>query len=237
MENQKALEFLSRFAIAPAALQKCGSDDSPSILENCITSGDCKGVEEELRNFIALYPNLKTISEITGLPVFSHEVAKAYWLGGDLLEQAEIEHYEILLSFFAHQGVPQDFIEELRANTPKDFIPFHLFQVLHVGAGKHGKGSLPNLDDVNNCMIRWGEILKINGKEVVINLHQLEFEDGKYNLTRKRETLQIDLRFVPEVKIGDKISIHWGVANKILTQMEVKNLKKWTKKVLNAIGG
>ncbi len=170
----KALQLEARFSLPPNSLGYCGKDSASEKFKECIIHGKCKEVGEEVKHFIVLYPYLKTIAGITKLPVFSYEVIESYWIGNDLLKKAKPEHYAFLLKNFEKQGVPDFFVKELQQKPPKVFIPNHLFQVLHVGVGR-ASGAVPfNLESINNCMIRWGEVVKIQNEKAVINLHSLD---------------------------------------------------------------
>lgn len=171
--DTKALQLACQFALPPNSLGYCGSKTGTKRLKNCIESGVCDHVEEELKKFIVLYPYIKTIGEITGLNPFSYEVIEAYCLGNGLLEKIKNEHYEILLKNFEKQNVPSWLIKELRDKPPKKFIPTHTFQVLFVGVGR-ASGSVPfNQKTINNCLItlrgnsayHWGKKIRILTKE------------------------------------------------------------------------
>jgi hypothetical protein len=195
----------------------------------------CGGVEEELRHFIVLHPYLRTISKITHLPKFSHRVVESYWLGNDLTRKAKGGDYNILLSFFGKQGVPKWLIDELKGKRPKKFIPTHLFQVLHVGVGR-ASGSVPyNLETINNCMIRWGEVKKITGSKAKVKLNSLKKVKGVFQITQKNEVFPFIPGFVPDIKVGDIVTVHWKQINKILTEEETEKISYWTKEVLKAI--
>ncbi|MBU3979666.1 hypothetical protein KKF69_08485 [Patescibacteria group bacterium] len=169
----KALQLEARFSLPPNSLGYCGKDSAAEKFKECIIHGKCKDVEEELKHFIVLYPYLETIAEIANLPVFSYEVIESYWIGSDLLKKVKPEDYDLLLKNFKKQGVPDSFIKELQQKPPKVFIPNHLFQVLHVGVGR-ASGAVPfNLKSINNCMIRWGEVVKLIDGKAIINLHSL----------------------------------------------------------------
>lgn len=170
----RALQLEARFSLPPNSLGYCGKDSAAGKFKECIIKGKCKGVVEELKHFIVLYPYLETLAEITKLPIFSYEVIESYWIGNDLLEKAKPEHYDLLLKNFEKQGVPDFFVKELQQKPPKVFIPNHLFQVLHVGVGR-ASGAVPfNLQSINNCMIRWGNVIKLIDGKAVINLYSLE---------------------------------------------------------------
>ena len=228
----KALQLAARFSLPPNSLGYCGSDSAPAKLIKCVTDGVYDGVEEELSKFIVLNPYLKTISQIIDQPIFSYPVIEAYCLGNNELKKAKIEHYGLLLDNFSAQGVPSWLVEELKLTPPNVFIPFHLFQVLHVGVGR-ASGSVPyNIETINNCMIRWGRVQKITGDEVVVKLKSLRDIRIKYELTNLLSTITTGTKLVPQVKVGNVIAVHWNQIIKTLEPREEQNLAFWTNQVL-----
>ncbi|KKS65276.1 MAG: hypothetical protein UV35_C0045G0006 [candidate division WWE3 bacterium GW2011_GWB1_42_6] len=157
-----------------------------------------------------MHPYLRTLSKITGLPKFSYKVVESYWLGNDKLLKAKNKDYPTLLNFFTKQGVPEWFVAELKSEKPKKFIPTHLFQVLHVGVGR-ASGSVPyNLESINNCMIRWGKVKKVNKKTAIVSLNSLK-------------------------KVKGVLTAHWKQIVKILTEDEIEKIAYWTDEVLKTI--
>lgn len=237
MDNTKALQFCSRFAISPNYLGYCGRESAPPRLKVCVTYGKCDLVEEEISKFIVLNPYLETISKFTGLDKFSYPVAESYWLGNEETNKAKMEDYSLLLDNFSKQGVPDWLITELKFKKPRRFIPTHLFQVLHVGVGR-ASGSVPyNLESINNCMIRWGVVkgVKLEANKVELKTHSLERDKGGYKLTMTNGVFSFDPEFMPGLKIGDTVAVHWGWAVKILESFEAEKLSFWTTEVLRSI--
>ena len=233
--DKKALQLACRFSLPPNSLGYCGQNTAPERFKKCVINGVCSNTEEELEKFIVLNPYLETLAHITKRDKFSYEVIEAYWLGNDDLKIAEVAHYRNLLDNFAKQGVPDWFVEELRTKIPKVFIPHHLFQVLHVGVGK-ASGSVPfNLESINNCMIRWGKVVEIKDDELKANLNSLEKSRNGYKLTQKKYRAKFVNGFLPKLKLGDTVAVHWGQAVKILTPKEVAQLSFWTQEVLKHI--
>jgi hypothetical protein len=228
-----ALQLISRFSFSPNNLGYCGRKEAMDVFKQCIIYNSCEKVKKEAKHFIVLYPYLKTIAEITKKPIFSYQVLEAYWIGNNLLKKAKLKHYNLLLLNFAKQGVPHFFIKELKNKRPREFIPHHLFQVLHVGVGR-ASGSVPfNLNSINNCMVRWGRVLEIKQNKTVIDLNSLEKRKRKYQLVVKKETINFDSNFIPNLKIGSVVAVHWKKAVKILTADEEKNLIFWTRKIID----
>ena len=235
--DKKALQLLCRFALPPNSLGYCGRGTAPEKFKACILRGKCEGVEEELSKFIVLNPYLEMFKNITGQNKYAYAAAEAYWLGGDTLKKAKVSDYKLLLKFFAKQGVPDWLVEDLKKQVPKKFVPLHLFQVLHVGVGR-ASGAVPyNPESINNCMVRWGTIKKIENGGLSIENYGLERKNKKYVLARQNSKVAFREDFLPGVKVGDTVAVHWGQAVKKLTPGETANLEYWTRQVLEAING
>lgn len=235
--DSKALELASRFALPPNSLGYCGKNSAPEKFKNCILGNGCGGVDEEINKFIVLGPYLETLEKITGKDKFSYDVVEAYWLGNNELRKARQKDYKTLLNVFARQGVPPWLIEELRQVKPNKFIPYHLFQVLYIGVGR-ASGSVPyNLDTINNCMIRWGDVGKIGSKYLSVYLNSLEKKGKYFKLVHKKGRYTFRADFLPGLKIGDTVAVHWKQVVKKLTDSEVKNLEYWTKEVISSVQG
>ncbi len=233
--DKKALQLNSRFSLPPNSLGYCGKDSAPEKFKSCVIDGKCAVVEEELKHFIVLYPYLRTISKISGLPKFSYKVIESYWLGNDLLLKAKQKDYLVLLNFFEKQGVPDWLIKELRNKKPKKFIPTHLFQVLHVGVGR-ASGSVPyNLETINNCMIRWGKVQKIVLRTAKIKLNSLKKVRNGFQLSQITVAFPFIPGFVSGIKAGDIVAVHWKQIVKILTKKETRSISYWTSEVLKVI--
>ncbi len=186
--------------------------------------------------FIVLNPYLETLTAVTGKDKLSYAGVEAYWLGNEELKKAKGEHYKLLLSNLAKQGVPEWLVAELERDKPKKFIPCHLFQVLHVGVGR-ASGSVPfNMETINNCMIRWGKVTEVGRARLTVNLISLAKMKGKKKLTVLEGKYKYREEMLPGVKVGETVAVHWKQAVKILTEREEANLKRWSEAVLEAEG-
>lgn len=231
MIDRRALQLLARFAAPPSTANACGRESAPPILRRCLTTGDCYGVEEELKKFRSLYPFLRTIALLTGQPVFSYAVAEAYWLGNDWLRVAKPKNYGTLLQTFADQGAGPDFLAELKNRPPKKFVPFHLFHVLNDEVGK--KERTPEvMIAINRCMVRWGRVLGLADGKAKLGLNSLR---NDYHRVIAVESVDYERALLPELKYGDQVAVHWGQVVKVLDQREVQNLEYWTDVVAKSL--
>ena len=244
-----ALNMACRFSLPPNSLGYCGQNSAPEKFKKYVvdggSAGDRQEIQQELEKFIVLNPYLETLATITDKSKFSRQVIEAYWLGNDKLKKAKSRDYLLLLDNFVKQGVPSWFVEELRAKEPKNYIPHHLFQVLHVGVGRTS-GSVPfNLASINNCMIRWGKVTRIKGDKVEADLSSLDGKIGD-GITSDGSVRGLKLvqkicqavflpDFLPKLKLDDVVAVHWGQAVKILSPKEVIQLDFWTREVLNSL--
>ncbi len=247
--SNDSLQLACRFSLPPNSLGYCGQNSAPEKFKKCVvdsvSAGDLQEVQQELEKFIVLNPYLETLATLTGKSKFSRQVIEAYWLGNDDLKKAKPEDYFLLLENFASQGVPPWFVDDLRLRPPKKFIPHHLFQVLHVGVGR-ASGSVPfDMSSINNCMIRWGKVTRIMGDTLEADLTLLDgkISDGSANdktfsslkLSQKICQVVFLLGFLPNLKLGDVVAVHWGQAVKILSPKEVAQLDFWTREVLDSL--
>jgi hypothetical protein len=229
---ENALQLESRFSLSPNSLGYCGRKSAVAKFKKCIRANKCDGVKKELSSFIVLFPYLKTLGKIINKPFTSYSVIEAYWLGNDELKKIRQKDYNLLLDNFAKQGVPDFFVKELKTKKPKKFIPNHLFHVLFIGVGK-ASGAVPfNLNSINNCMIRWGKVQKISGNNAFVNLNSLK-RKGKnsYALAKVQASIPFNLKFTPNLKVGDTVAVHWNLIVKILNKIEENNLKSWSERV------
>jgi hypothetical protein len=230
----KALQLNSRFSLPPNTLGYCGKNTAPAKFIECVINGKCDGVEEELPKFIVLNPYLETLKEITKLDKYSYENIEAYWLGNEQLRKANLKHYSLLLENFTKQGVPTWLTDELKIKVPQKFVPNHLFQVLHVGVGK-ASGSVPyNIETINNCMVRWGEVKKIENGKLKLDLNSLQKTNNQFKLETRETEFDYRADFLTGIKNGDTVVVHWKQVVKILNKTEEKNLSYWTNEVLAA---
>jgi len=233
--DKKALQLASRFSLPPNSLGYCGKNTAPAKLISCALDGNCNEVTAELEKFIVLNPYLNTLAGITGQNKFSYPVIEAYCLGNNELNKAKPAHYQLLLNHFSKQGVPEWLTKELANKTPRKFIPFHLFQVLHVGVGR-ASGSVPyNIKTINNCMVRWGKVTSLTKKSLTVTLNSLKSENIHYLLHLVSASFPYRQDLLPGIKINATVAVHWGQVIKILTPKEIANLDYWTRQILSSL--
>lgn len=241
--DTRALQFESRFSFAPNSLHYCGRPSANQAFTDCLLTGQCNQVAEEVKHFIVLWPYLKTIGEATGLDPLSYKVIEAYWFGNSLLKKIKPEHYQLLLKNLKAQGVPQFLIDEIKTKIPKQFVPIHLFNILHVGVGRASNAVPFNLESINHCMIRWGKITTIDQEKHLATLKLNSLAQTKnsslnpkpYTLYPKIETHPYHPQWFKTLHVGQTACVHWKLVCKVLTTREEANLTNWTATLINSL--
>lgn len=234
--DTKGLRINAAFAHPPNTLRLCGSTKAMSAMEECASGGSCEEAEKEIKSFRTLWPYLQTIADALGRDPLDTLVAESYWLGHPKVFHFKPEDFRALLRFFSRQKeIPKEYIEQLRTDPPKRFIPFHTFQVL-LGA-KHGGGiNEASLAGINDCMVSWGRIrsLEMETFTAVVNLARLNIAQNGLYLEFVLTNVQFDPRITPNLKPGTQVAVHWNRVVKTITLIQRNRLVKATDEVLRS---
>ena len=84
-------------------------------------------------------------------------------------------------------------------------------------------------------MIRWGKVTEINKETLTLELQSLKKGKNRYVLTKLMNSFPYNSEFLPGLKIGDTVAVHWQQPVKILTPQETKNLAYWTSEILETV--
>ena len=134
------------------------------------------------------------------------------------------------------RGLPKKHADYLISKLPKEMNLTHSFNVLFVGVGMT-TGSVPtNIITMNKCIISIGKVLKILKEELIVAVKPLIIKQELLEFGEQEiQHVEYNPDFFKNIKIGDKIGIHWDYACKILTKKEETNLKKYTQKNIDAL--
>jgi hypothetical protein len=197
-------------------------------------------VREVLKQFKAAYPYYCLIAKSNGIKdPFNFDVIYAYWIGNNLLEKVSISDLRrVIAEEFSGPGLlPKKIARKKAAAISKSVLPHHSFHVLSLGAISGAVDiSTPAMKDL--CRISWGQIENIKRSEKIMvsaRYQPLIKKIRKMKLGKPvlKEFLW-DPGLLPNLKVGDWVSFHWGEIIQILTPEDVKNLEKYTQRILNA---
>jgi len=229
----KGVELAARFAYITNFLRYCGPEEAKKQIDEYIEKQDNeKDVEVSLKKFEGLYPYLSSIAEKTNKHFTDYDVVEAYWIGNKLLEEFNDEDLKNIINELVQRGLPKSIGNELIKNLPSGFVPHHNFNVFYVGVGRTTGSVETNIQNMDNCRTSWGKVVEIYNDKLLVLTQTLKKENNKFVLEEDTKTIVYSDKMLPDVKKEDIIAIHWGFAPVILTKEQVRNLEKYTNKIL-----
>lgn len=200
-----------------------------------IPEGEIKGI---LERFDAVYPYCKLIAASNSIEnPFDEKVVKAYWIGNKLLERVSIEGLrQMIIEQFSRPGLLPREIAEIKAkDVPSGSIPHHSFHVLFFGSITGRVVLWGELLDL--CRICWGEIREFDPFRKWIKVkYQPLITEKEYLLGDPKEKyIDWNKAWIPQPQVGQQVSFHWNQAVQVLTQEDIKNLDRYTKRTLGTI--
>lgn len=237
------LKIAVLFGLYPNLLGFCGSQKSSDkdILSRWL-SGErisIQKIKKIIRGFEGAFPYYKLIASSNNIKdPFDAKVICAYWIGNNLLENVSIiDLRKMIAKEFSKRGLLGKYAAEKKAKAiPYASIPHHSFHVLVIGSvtGRvELKGKLLDL-----CRISWGEVLNDTKREknAIIECRPLQKKNRKYIIGKaKQKTVFLDKNFIPNVKVGDIVAVHWNHVVKVIGRKDASLLKKYTQSTINSL--
>ncbi|MEK6917150.1 MAG: DUF6390 family protein [Nanoarchaeota archaeon] len=231
-----SIELVARYSFITNKLRYCGPEESYLKFLEYIKNPNEKlanEIKSYIKRFEGLYPYLQLIAKKHGLDEFDYKVMEAYWLGNELLDKfTETDLKEIIFTL-TKRGLPKSYAEKLTKNIPSGMLPHHSFNVIYVGVGKVTGSVKFNLENINNCLIRPGKVVKSKEKTAIIQHRPYRYDKGKLELGNPIEE-EFDNQF-NSLKKGDTVSIHWKFIVDKLTEEQYSNLLKYNFKNIQAL--
>ncbi len=224
------LSFI-RYAFMPNQLGYCGGNHHEVLFEHAAAGQSDRRLAPLLAKFTGALPYLQTIAAAHHLPdPFDDRVVEAYWLGNELLDGVEASAlYRSLDERFGRQltGATRD---QVLRKPPQGARPHHLFHVLDVYRHLEHEGIA--MATMENCRISWGQVVSIEGAELVVRRQPLVLAAGKLVLDQAGDTRVLrsisDRGFADDAAVGDWVSVHWGWTCEVLDQRKLANLRRWS---------
>ncbi len=231
------IELVAKYSFITNKLRYCGPHDSYLRFLDYIKNPS-KQLGEEIKSYIkrfeGLQPYLHLIAKKHNLNEFDHKVVEAYWLGNDLLDEFNQEDLKEIIKALSERGLPKSYAEKLCTNIP-NMTPHHSFNVIYVGVGKVTGSVKFNIKNINNCLIRLGEIVEVTNNKVTVKQKPYVYDENKLILSEETEE---ELDYLPDfvsLSKGDIVSIHWNfVVDKLNTEQH-NNLIKYTNYNINEL--
>jgi hypothetical protein len=232
--------LFTRYAYAPNSLGYCGPRDNRSLLDYASAGTVDGGLLEAARAFQGAWPYLELISRGTGIrDPLDARVVEAYWLGSDLLAQIDFVLFgnSLLERFRRKAGKGWGFMAEAIPIGAAPTHSFHVFGVYPwVGLLGADRRDVP-LQVLEKCRIRWGQVVAVEGDQVVVMSRPITFDGRRLSLGEQRletVTRAIDgIGFVGDLVAGDWVSMHWHWVCDRLSRRQLNNLRRHTMRQLD----
>lgn len=227
-------ELSARFALPPNSRRYCGMEKFRDIFAAYVqdkSAANLAVLKRALSSFRAHYAYLKMIARAGGRKPFDEKVAQALWLGNGLLRKVKKEHLKrLILHDFCGKGMlSRDRARKLADGLPDGFAPHHSFHTLYI----HSITGVvpPTVATSDNCRVGWGKVVGMERDAVIVRSQRLAKRKGKLLLVpcKKRwKTSCAGIGLLPDVKKGELVASHWGVAVMKITAKQAKRLEKAT---------
>ncbi len=243
MEKTAGAGISARFALPPNSKRYCGTGEFAlkfaAYLGNS-AAPERIALENSLKKFTTHYAYLKLIAQANCLEPFDSQVTEALWIGNRLLESVEKKDMQnLLLGQFCGAGMlSKEKATKLAEDMPDGFVPHHSFHVLYI----HTISGViePSVKNADLCRPSWGKVISLDGNKARLKSQKLVKQNGKLALQeceKKAGRWCAEIELLPELKKGDIVACHWGVAVMKISESQAKRMEKYTKMNIAAANG
>jgi hypothetical protein len=226
--------LFARYAYPPNELGYCGPDNASILLATNSAAAE-QQIAEHARQFEGAWSYLEIIAAAASIAdPLDPRVVEAYWIGNELLDNVEPD------------GLVAQLQERFGAQSGATWVPglphhgFHVFAVYPwVGLLRRGTGDDVALSVLEQCRIRWGQALELDGERVRVLARPLVLADGRLELGPPAEQsaawsvagrsllTSADPHRAP-VAVGDYVAMHWDWVCDVLSSDQVAQLESRT---------
>ncbi|MEI8096764.1 MAG: DUF6390 family protein [Candidatus Moraniibacteriota bacterium] len=226
----------SRYAFGPNRLHYCGPDANREIFSYINESITDVGLTALLKKFETLYPYLRLIAEANALTDPFHEkVVEAYWLGNQLLENVSKKQlYKNLVDDHSmKKRLTMKAFGIISDKIGGEALPHHSFHVLNIWKNTGTSLDEQIIESMRECIVSWGTVTKVAGPAMTVSTQPFIYETNHFCLGEPiyrivYRPFDTSDNF-EDVKVGDIITLHWGVPCEIISPTQAKVLEHYTK--------
>lgn len=226
--------LFARFAFAPNELGYCGPAETTTLFDLGVTGNTDADVGTIAQGFSGAWPYLSLLAELAGFDdPLDEQVVRAYWTGAPLLDDIDRQTFgakliDLIGSRAGHywQHLSADLLPEATATHG-----FHVFGV-YPWSRLLGTASDQPLRVLDNCRIRWGQVVAVEHQHVVVRSRRLSWDGCQLGLAapaEERVRLSVGgLGFVDAPESGEWLALHWDWVCDRLGATERAALQHWT---------
>jgi Family of unknown function (DUF6390) len=236
--------IFAKYAYPPNELGYCGEGDGQEWL--AVASGETLGgaassgrpLADRARSFDGAWPYLTFLAATAGVSnPLDPLVTQAYWVGNELLESVDPVQFETQARRWFGGQAGADWA--CLAGGPPAAVPHHSFHVFAIYPWMgllRRTGSGRALEVLDQCRIRWGTVLAVEGDSVSVRRRPLTWDGATLALGPRRvESARwaADGRsLLRAVHPGDVVSLHWGWVCDVLNPAQLAALRTYTDRQL-----
>ena len=239
MAPADGLALAALYAYPPNRYGYCGRPSFRAALSACLERGaGTGGLRSELLKFHAQSAYLSLIARHSGLGMFDRRVVRAFWLGGPLLGRVPRDALQPFITDELFSGRQGARARALCASLPEGLLPHHTFNVLFINFVSLGvPRTVGNFD---SCCVSAGRVLSVDGERALVARKAITRNPSGFALAERRSAVALrkgGLRLIGDVRPGDVVSVHWGMAVEKLGARDAASLMHYTQKNIDAING
>ncbi|RVW01780.1 DUF6390 family protein [Rhodococcus spongiicola] len=236
MTGRAGRVLFARYAYAPNALGYCGPSES-TVLGHVACANEGAAVHEvdsAARRFSGAWPYLELLAEMSGGgDPLDERVVRGYWTGNELTAAADRGRFgrELLGRLGARAG---SYWRYLTDDLLPEVAPTHAFHVFGVYPWTRllGTGKAQPLYALDSCRIRNGVVVELRPGTAVVRSRRLRFDGTKLTLGPLEDGFASWRTpagpFVPDLRLGDRVAVHWDRLCDRLDADQAGSLEHWT---------
>jgi hypothetical protein len=235
-------ELFARYAYPPNELGYCGPGEPAALLQAAVEGDEESLLSHLARQFEGAWPYLELIAGCNDVAdPLDRRVVEAYWIGNDLTRRVPTPALVASLDerFSRRAGTRFPPLIAAAWNGGIAQHNFHVFAVYPwLGLLRAGRANVP-LDVLDQCRIRWGQVVALSGDLVTVSSRGLELVGSQ--LLFGGERIEIVRRgiegvgFVGQLAVGDVVALHWDWVCERLTGRALRRLQAATLDNLRAV--
>ncbi|MDQ6738794.1 MAG: DUF6390 family protein [Actinomycetota bacterium] len=229
-------QLFVRYAYPPNSRGSCGPEDSDALLHYGQSGVTDRGLKELAKGFAGAWPYLELIAGATKIAdPLDYRVVEAYWVGNRLLDTVGVTNIGNSMEdrFRARTGMQFPHLVEgvLAGGVPHH--SFHVFEIYPwLGLLRDDRRYPTALNVLDQCRIRWGEVLAVTADEAVVRSQPLVWDGAVLSLgpaiVETAKHAVAGAGFVADLAVGDAVSLHWDWVCDRLTPLQLQRLQHFT---------
>ncbi len=235
-------ELFARYAYPPNELGYCGPGEPATLLQAAATGGQRSLLAHLARQFEGAWPYLELIAGCNAIAdPLDRRVVEAYWVGNSLTRRVPPSALASSLDerFSRRAGTRFPPLIEAAWNGGVAQHNFHVFAVYPwLGLLRAGRVGVP-FDVLNQCRIRWGRVIALNGDLVTVESRGLELVANQLVLGEPRVEIVrravSGVGLVDRLALGDAVALHWDWVCQRLSAQALRRLQSATRDNLRAV--